>query len=163
MLPSDTVAAGNSAKADGPELLLYRNGRPLSITRESSSHFAALLSAGEELFLNADSSYRLIMSPDRIEQLKRNETVLEIAYPAVQIAKIQGRHTAYYGKLLIPLTGQFANGTVFFAGAWALEPGTRPSDTSAALQYGALTFVLNTRGLKQLKDALREARLISDS
>lgn len=149
------------ANPSGPQVLLYRGGVVRSVPNESHG-FTDVLSAGEALFRDADSSYRLVMSETRIEEMKRKGALLEIVYPAIQTTNLLNRHTAHFLKLLIPLSGQFTDGTVFFAGYWAQQSAGPQVTDLRAYRYGATTFVLNSKGVHSLKAALVQAGFPAD-
>jgi hypothetical protein len=137
------------------QIILYKKGMKSYLDKQSS-YFNGILAESEQLFLTADSGYRLIMTPDRIEDMKKEQIILEVLYPHIQTGTIREQLTVYFTKLLIPLTGQFSNGTVFFAGEYANRLEGKP-EYSTLLEYGALTFVRNTRGLEKLRGVLQEA------
>ena len=111
----------------------------------------------QRLFEEADSTPRLIMSADRIERIKKGQTAIELVLPRTRTVKLKNQRSAHYTKLLIPLVGEFANGTVFFAGAYDGALQEKTPEYSSLTQYGSINFVRNTGGLDKLKELLQQS------
>ena len=147
-------------KAEQPEkqpmtrILFHRQGTEISIA-PAPDRFAAIVGESENLLTTADGGYRLIMTPAKIERLRKTEMALEVIYPDVQVRTMWNGQLVYFTKLLIPLTGEFSPGTVFFAGAYEASLAGKTAEYRALVDYAANTHVRNTRGLDKLKESLR--------
>jgi hypothetical protein len=149
------------AKPKKNQIMLYNHGDMTSF-EESSAFFNDVLSESKDLFLTADTSYRLIMSEDRIASMKKQQMAIEIKFSEIQSGEVLKGHKVHFTKLLIPLSGQFADGTVFFAGSWDRLLQS-PEPTYASLQeYGPINFVRNSRGLSLLREHVKQMSKIVD-
>lgn len=155
------MAAEMSSKSNEIQIILYQKGKQKLLDNQSP-YFQKLLHECERLFLTADSGYKLVMSEERIEKIKKKQTALEVIYPEVQTGKIRKELMVYFTRLIIPLSGDFSNGTVFFAGLHEYElkrdnPDLLPEQNYDYIDvYRAFNFVLNTKGLSNLRDILKK-------
>jgi hypothetical protein len=143
------------------QIILYTKGKETNLDEHTLS-FKQVWSESEQLFVTADSGYRLIMTKERLEDIKRNQIAIEVVYPTLQSVTLRNQRSIYFTKLLIPLKGQFANGTVFFAGSDAYTLHGKDPDYSLLLEYGSTNFVRNTGGLGKLKAALEQMGVRTD-
>ena len=150
-----------TVRLDAMQIIIYQEGQS-AIIDSDSPHFLEVLHESESLFTNADSSYRLIVSKERISEIKEKQIALEIIYREIQTRKVGDRLLVYFTRLLIPLTGEFSNGTVFFAGAYAYALGETKPEYSLVSEYGSINLVLNTQGVDKLKEILRQMSIIID-
>lgn len=156
------MAAEKSPKSNEIQIILYQKGKQKLLDNQSP-YFQAVLCECENLFKTADTTYRLIFSKDRINIIKKEESVLEVIYPQVEATIIPFNHQKlYFTKLFIPLTGRFSNGTVFFAGAYAYVLGETKPEDSSLLEYGSTNFVRNTQGLSKLNNAIKKMSIKID-
>jgi hypothetical protein len=135
------------------QLILHRQGKAKALD-EQGPYFRNIVEQCERLFAGADSSPRLIINADRIEQIRKKQTALELILPRVQTITLKNGQSIYYTKLLIPLSDEFSNGTVFFAGAYSHTLGGKEPEYSSLLEYGPINFVRNTQGIQTLKQSL---------
>jgi hypothetical protein len=131
-------------------------GNTLSVDERLGS-FDEIAEECQRLFEEADSSLKLIMSAERIERIKKGQTAIELILPRTRTVKLKNQQSVHYTKLLIPLEGEFANGTVFFAGAYDRTLQGKTPEYSSLMQYGSLNFVRNTGGLNKLKELLQRS------
>jgi hypothetical protein len=101
-------------------------------------------------------------SEDRIKEIKERQTVLEVKFSEIQTGDVLNGHKVHFTKLLVPLSGQFSNGTVFFAGIWDRLLGGKELKYSSLQDYGSTNFVRNTRGLDHLKGKLQKMSIMID-
>jgi hypothetical protein len=141
---------------DNVQIILYKRGQIIRLNEESP-YFEKIVSACERLFTEADDTLLLIMTGDRIRGLKK-QVAIELLYPTTQTKTVLGQ-TVYFTKLFIPLSGEFSNGMIFYAGAHASEINGQP-EYDRLLEYGATTFVRNTHGIQKLKEALQESSIV---
>lgn len=137
-------------------LILYRMGSTLSVDEKLGS-FDEIAEECQRLFEEADSSLKLIMSAERIERIKKGQTAIELVLPRTQSVKLKNQQSVHYTKLLIPLAGEFANGTVFFAGAYDRALQGKTPEYSSLMKYESINFVRNTAGLDKLKELLQRS------
>jgi hypothetical protein len=155
------MAEERSPKSNEVQIILYQKGKQKLLDNQSP-YFQDVLDECERLFLTADSGYRLIMSGERIEKIKKKQTALEVVYPEVQTGKIRKELLIYFTRLLIPLQGKFSNGTVFFAGIHEYElkrdnPDLLPEQNYNYIdRFRVVNFVVNTKGLSKLKETLKK-------
>jgi hypothetical protein len=131
-------------------------GKMVSLDEKSGS-FEEVAGECQRLFEEADSTPRLIMSADRIERMKKSQTAIELVLPRTRAVKLKNEQSVHYTKLLIPLVGEFANGTVFFAGAYDRALQGKIPEYSSLMEYDSVNFVRNTGGLDKLKELLKRA------
>lgn len=122
-----------------------------------------VLVESEKLFETATSGYQLIITKDRIENIKKKQWALEIIYPDIR-TKIGNLNTAYqstlyFTRLLIPLSEQFANGTIFYAGAYAESIGDNKPEYASLSEYGPTNNFFNGQGIAKLKESLQQANV----
>lgn len=155
------MAEERLSKSNEVQIILYQKGKQKLLDNQSP-YFQEVLDESERLFTTADSGYKLIMSKERIEKIKKRQIALEVIYPNVQTGIIRGGLKIYFTRLLIPLSGDFSNGTVFYAGVHEYEfkrdtPDLLPEQNYNHIdQYGAINFVLNTKGIGILKEILKK-------
>ncbi len=138
------------------QLTVYRMGNTESLDDQSRA-FDEVAGECQRLFEEADSSPRLIMSAERIERIKKTQSALELVLPETRVVTLKNQQVVHYTKLLIPLAGEFANGTVFFAGAYERSLEGKKAEYSSLTEYGSVNFVRNTGGLDKLKELLRNS------
>ncbi len=168
------VAAANQIMAEQRQIesnkvqiILYQKGKQ-TILDNQSPYFQELFHECESLFLTADNGYRLIIDKKRIEKFKKKQTSLEVIYPEVQTGIIRKGLIVYFTRLLIPLSGEFSNGTVFFAGIHEYPLKQESPDLSKRHEYDFIdvyrniNFVLNTRGISNLKEILKKMSIKID-
>jgi hypothetical protein len=143
------------------QLVLHRQGQAV-VLDDQSPYFKNVVEECQQLFAGADSSPRLIMSGDRIDRIKKKQTAVELILPRTQTVTLKNQQTVYYTKLLIPLTDEFSNGTVFFAGTYEQPLGGKTPEYSSLLEYGAINFVRNSQGLHKLKESLRSMGVMTN-
>lgn len=146
-------ACGNTQGEQLPRLQvrLHLKGSSLEIPQPDAE---LLVKASEEYFREASDSPRLIMSDDRIQGIRKKQEALEIIYGSVRVVSWRGME-AHMRRLLIPLSGEFSNGMVFFAGAIA-SPGDKVSDGDIPDSYGGVNFARNPAGPKRLQDVVQK-------
>jgi len=150
------MAEEKQSRSNEVQIILYQEGKQ-SVVDHQEPFFEELLLKCEEVFLKADSGYRLVLQKDLISQIKK-KMAIEVVYSIVHRTDIP--KPLYYTRLLIPLQGKFSNGTVFFAGIHEYElkrdkPDLLPEQNYNYIdQYRAFNFVLNTQGLTRLKETL---------
>jgi hypothetical protein len=137
------------------EIVRYFDGKAERITPEDPA-FADLLAEGKAMFLQSDSTNRLIFSEKRIEDIRTKQSAVEIVFPDVQTGVVFPNRKVHFAKLLIPLSGDFGNGTVFFAGSDAT--GAEVVDDSFLARYGSTNFVRNSRGIAAINKILGRIR-----
>lgn len=138
------------------QLIVYRVGSTVSMDEKSGS-FDEVAEECQRLFEEADSTPRLIMSAERLERIKKGQTAIELVLPRTRTVKLKNQQSVHYTRLLIPLAGEFANGTVFFAGAYDRALQGKTPDYSSLTQYESINFVRNTGGLDKLKELLQRS------
>lgn len=149
------------------QIILYQKGKQ-TILDNQSPYFQELFHECENLFLTADSGYRLSIDKKRIEKFKKKQTSLEVIYPEVQTGIIRKGLIIYFTRLLIPLSGEFSNGTVFFAGIHEFTLKQVNPDLSKRHEYDFVdvyrnfNFVLNTKGLNKLKETFKKMSIKID-
>lgn len=161
------MAEEKSLKSNEVQIILYQKGKQ-ELLDNQSPYFQELLLECENLLKTADSKYRLVVTKELLSEIKKG-VALEIIYLKVKTAIIPfNQQTIYFSKLLIPLTGRFSNGTVFFAGISEYElkrgnPDLLPEQNYNYIdQYRAFNFVLNTKGLSKLKETLKKMSIELD-
>lgn len=152
---SNSQNAGQNVPAK-KQLILYRMGNTLPVDEKLRS-FDEIAEECQRLFEEADSTLKLIMSAERIERIKKGQTAIELVLPRTRAVKLTNQQSVHYTKLLIPLAGEFANGTVFFAGAYDRTLQGKSPEDSSLMQYGSINFVRNTGGLGKLKELLQQS------
>jgi hypothetical protein len=143
------------------QIVLYDHGRTTSLDSQSA-FFNDVLNESKSLFFDADTSYRLIMSEERIASIKKQHMFLEISFSEIQSGEVLKGHKVHFTKLLIPLSGQFADGTVFFGGSWDRLLETQDLKYASLQDYKPTNFVRNTRGLSTLKGHLKKMSITVD-
>ena len=96
---------------------VFRSGRELPLPSERAE-VRRLVERCVERLATADNVLRLAVSAETIAGLKRNETALEVVFaePRTVTLELNGADLRV-GRLLVPLTGEFAQGsTVIFYG-----------------------------------------------
>ncbi len=161
------MAEEKKPKLNEVQILLYQKGKQ-TILDNQSPHFQELLLECENLLKTANSKYKLIVTKELLSEIKKG-VALEIIYLKVKTAIIPfNQQTIYFSKLLIPLTGRFSNGTVFFAGISEYElkrdnPDLLPEQSYDYIDvYRTFNFVLNTKGLSKLKETLKKMSIKID-
>jgi len=109
------MAAENSLRSNEVQIIQYQKGEQ-TILDNQSPYFQELFHECENLFLTADSGYRLSIDKKRIEKIKKKQTALEVIYPEVQTGIIRQALKVYFTKLLIPLVGRFFKWGCLFCG-----------------------------------------------
>lgn len=146
------------------QIILYQEGKQ-RIVDHQEPFFQELLQECEELFLKADSGYRLVLQKDLISQIKK-KMAIEVIYSKVHRTDIP--KPLYYTRLLIPLQEKFSNGTVFFAGIHEYElkrdkPDLMPEQNYSYVDaYRAFNYVVNTKGQSRLKETLKKITIKMD-
>ncbi|QTA84118.1 hypothetical protein [Desulfonema magnum] len=138
-------------ESDKVRIILYRKWWPKVI----DSHipfFSELFKESEILFKSADTTYKLVMTEERITEVK-GQTVLALIYPEVDISPRWSFDT-YFTHLYIPLDTKWYDGTVFFRGRYDHPRGSIVPDYS--LISRGLGVVINTRGTGRIKEILRK-------
>jgi hypothetical protein len=143
--------------ANSVQITLYRRGTSRTLD-DSSPVFKEVLSESERLLFTADDAYQFLVDEARIAAMKRREVALEVVYSEIQTVEVTG-NTYYLTKLLVPLTGEFGNGTVFYAGVSKSDlEGRKP-------EYSMLSYNLNAhnpQGIDKLKQALERLGIRSN-
>lgn len=105
-----TVAGDNSQKAE-----IYLNGKLLNLTDEKNLEIIEMVIS---LFEGCDEFYELLITENLLQTIKENEQYLEICFPEVKNVKTEKYGDIEFDKILIPLTGKFANNDqlTFFSG-----------------------------------------------
>lgn len=132
-------------------MILYARGEGNNLDPREP-YFSAVVKECEDLLRTADSTYKLIPTEVLIRKVKQ-EGALEVIYPAVQQAVIPfNQQRLYFTRLIIPLNGRFAPGTLFFRGEYAYTLGAaKPEYSLISTRLGA---VINSRGVDSLKKLL---------
>lgn len=116
------AAAAEKTKFDETKIILYQDGTQ-KILNDKSTYFQGLVQESERLLKTTDSSYRLVVTEELIVKIKK-ESAIEVIYPKVETVIIPfNQQPLHLTKLLIPLSGKFANGTIFFSGIYAYALG----------------------------------------
>lgn len=139
------------------QIIYYHQGKNAKLNK-NTKEFDELLMEANNLFLTADTTYRMILDAKRLEDIKNKQTAIEVIFPDVQNGTLYIQRKVSYTKLLIPLSGEFTAGTIFFAGR------NVPDDDQflnyADLQeYGSTNFVRNTKGLDKLKNIIQRINI----
>lgn len=111
----------------------------------------AIIESVEALFSGADTSKRLLLTPRRINAVRKQECGIEIIYPKIQERIVMGKRIRYT-KLLLPLTGELSTGTVIFAGS--AHPDDRRLGYSELQEYRGINHVHNSSGVGGIKKLL---------
>lgn len=112
-----------------PETMLtvQQGGKQIELPVEAGGAAQALVVACEDQLSAVDGLLRLAVSAESIEALRQKETVIEIRYPTSRsfILEALGKHEIQADRLLIPLTGEFAEGEMatFFVHLGTWKPG----------------------------------------
>ena len=138
------------------EVIIYDKGRQIKL---DSTNIPVLVTECERLFTEADDILLLIMTPDRIQDIKKNDAI-EILYPSIQTKVIIGKVT-HFTKLLIPLSGEFATGMVFYDSS--AQAGMEKENYPYLQQYGTTNFVRNSRGIEKLKAIIQKTKFDNSS
>ncbi|QTA84122.1 hypothetical protein [Desulfonema magnum] len=138
-------------ESDKVRIILYRKWWPKVIDSQIP-FFSELFKESEILFKSADTTYKLIMTEERITEVK-GQTVLALIYPEVDISPRWSFDT-YFTHLYIPLDTKWYDGTVFFRGRYDHPRGSIVPDYS--LISRGLGVVINTRGTGRIRDILRK-------
>ncbi|ROQ92172.1 hypothetical protein [Desulfosoma caldarium] len=158
------MAEEKPSKFNEVQIILYQEGRQ-NVVDHQDPFFQELLLECEEVFLKADSGYKVVVHKDLISRIKK-KLAIEVIYSIVHRTDIP--KPLYYTRLLIPLQEKVSNGTVFFAGIYEYElkrdkPDLLPEqDYTYIDQYRALNIVLNTQGIPRLKKILRKMSIELD-
>ena len=158
------MAEEKQSKSNEVQIILYQEGKQMVVDHQEP-FFHELLQECEELFLKADSGYRLVLQKDLISQIKK-KMAIEVIYSIVHRTDIP--KPLYYTRLLIPLQEKFSNGTVIFAGIHKYElkrdkPDLMPEQNYSYVDvYRAFNYVLNTKGLSRLKETLKKITIKMD-
>jgi len=110
-------------------LTVQQGGRQVELPTEAeaSEEIRALVIACERQLSAVDGLLRLAVSAELIETLRQTETVIEISYHTSRsfVLEALGKHEIEADGLLVPLTGEFAQGEMatFFVHQGAWRPG----------------------------------------
>lgn len=108
-------------------LTIQHEGRQLELPAGEHEAIRALVVACERQLSAVDGLLRLAVSAERIETLRQQETVIEIRYPTSRsfVLEALGGHEIEADSLLIPLTGEFAQGEMatYFVHLGTWKPG----------------------------------------
>lgn len=91
-------------------VVVYSNNKAQAVAA-SDECFKKMTDAGLELLKTANDSHRLIVTPDLIDGIKKNQKAVEVT--VIKPVSINGQSVS---RILIPLTGEFASGytTIFY-------------------------------------------------
>ena len=148
------VANDQEPKPKTTTIYLYENSKRIVLDSTTPS-FKAVLLAAEDLLKTADSTSRQLITEKKLSEIKEGRAV-EIIYANVQSAIIPfNSQTLYYTSIVIPLTDQYVNGSVFFRGIYARTAMPNVPDYHIAdMQLGTVT---NSKGISYLISALNRA------
>ncbi|QTA84121.1 hypothetical protein [Desulfonema magnum] len=138
-------------ESDKVRIILYRKWWPKTIDSRSP-FFSELLQESGTLFKTADTTYLLVMTEERITEVK-GKTVLAVIYPEVDISPGWSFDT-YFTHLYIPLDTKWKDGTVFFRGRYDYPPGSITPDYP--LISRGMGVVVNYQGTGRIKGILRK-------
>jgi hypothetical protein len=109
-------------------LTVKQGGRQVELPTEASEKIRALVATFEQQLSTVDGMLRLAVSTELIENLRQKETIIEIRYPNSRSFILEGmnNYKIEADSLLVPLTGEFAEGeiaTIFVhLGTWRPGP-----------------------------------------
>jgi len=130
------AAAKGGAVSDVSSFALYQGGNKQELP-PLRSDVASLIERCEGQLRTADNILRLAPTPELVQGLRAHEVVLEIVYRRPQSFAIGfNKQTIEVGRLLIPLTGEFAGGgptTIFHGGSTYAAGPYRNSQGPASL------------------------------
>lgn len=131
-------------KSQNAKIIFYHQGQEIILNPELSG-FGDVINTAEDLLISADDMLKLIVHPELIQKIKREESVIEIIYPKpIELTSNYDKDTIHPDRLLIPLSGEFVGGgenpqAVIFHGYPAYSAGP----------------YTNSKGIKELKEILR--------
>jgi hypothetical protein len=131
-------------------VLLHSKGKSLEIPPQDAEPVVA---AAGDYFERANESMRLIMTDQRIQDIRKKQDALEIIYGSVRVIPWRGMQ-AHMRRLLIPLSGEFA-GMVFFAGALS-PPDEKLGDADVPDSYDGVNFARNPTGPQRIQKLIQE-------
>lgn len=135
-------------------IVVFRKGTTEQLDPQSP-HFQEVQREAENLLATANSKYDLTPIQSRVQEIKRTQTALEIIYPEVQQNSIRGKTPLLFTRLLIPLSKEGGDGTVFFAGAF-LHTTSGPKTYDELSDYTSINYVNNAEGVGKLRQALKQ-------
>jgi hypothetical protein len=135
------AAIASTDAGEMPTVILYDHGEALVLDAEPS---VSLIERCERDVAAADDVLRLAVSDATTRELKQQELVLEVVYPAVRTISSRGR-ALEISRLLVPLSGNLAGEltTIFYG--------------TAGYRHGPLRRRLSSEELRSLAEAARAA------
>jgi hypothetical protein len=107
LLTSATVSCAGGRRAelkDGADVILHDHGR----VQRTKDETAGLVEMILESLRTCDGIYELVVTEETVEGLRAAERCVEAAFPAPLEVVVGGRETLGILRILIPLTGRFA-------------------------------------------------------
>jgi hypothetical protein len=136
--------AGGGTQVPSPAAQVHVFERGTSRTLSGAAAGAVAL-AVEQMFTGADDRPRLIISPDRLDDIKSHEAAIEVVYGKPKLLTVLKQSLETY-QVLVPLSGELSGGFVMYAA---------PSPDGGQAMYSAGNVVRNSRGLPALRQVLR--------
>lgn len=136
-------------KSQNVKIIFYHQGQEIILNPELSG-FGDVINTAEDLLISADDMLKLIVHPELIQKIKREESVIEIIYPKpIELTSNYDKDTIHPDRLLIPLSGEFVGkgenpAAVIFHGYPDYSSG--PYINSQGL--GGLKEILQRMGIK---------------
>lgn len=130
--------------------VIYWHQGQETVLSSNLSGFMDLIKTSEYLLLTADDMLKLIVDPELIQKIKKEESAIEIIYSKpVELTSNYDKDTIHPDRLLIPLSGEFVGGgenpqAVIFHGYPAYSAG--PYTNSEGI--GKLKRILLKMGIK---------------
>lgn len=128
-----------SHRLKGTRIVLYEKVKQKVLDNQSLL-FPKILDECERLLKTADDGLKLSVTKELIERIKKEQLALEVIYPGSANIPVWGT-TYSITELLIPLTGEFSDGVIFFGTIIKDEP-----------YYGN---AINRKGITKLKKLLK--------
>lgn len=122
---------GQVLKKELAVVVHYERGRKRILDATKSEE---LRKECERLFASAKGTLLLIVTPRLVQEIRDKESAVEVDYDAVQTFEVRGRKVDFT-RLLLPLSGRFSEGVVFYAGS--VRTGSSTPEFDALRVYRA--------------------------
>jgi hypothetical protein len=141
MLTTSCAGSGRREPEDRVDVLLHEGGRALRTDGDTGG----LVQSAVRSLNTCDGMYELVVTRETIERLRADERCLEITFPVPREVVAGGREKLKILRLLIPMTGRFAerDQMTFFCGfpAYSSGPYLRTEGLGALVaQVGCLEW-----------------------
>jgi hypothetical protein len=88
--------------------VIYWHQGQETVLSSNLSEFMNLIKTSENLLLTADDMLKLIVDPELIQKIKKDESAIEIIYSKpVELTSNYNKETIHPDRILIPLSGEF--------------------------------------------------------